>query len=50
MTQPTCSTDYSELVARQVTDCCNKLLVKVIKALECLRFWYKVKAFELEEE
>jgi hAT family dimerisation domain. len=33
-----------------VTDRRNKLLVKVIKALECLRSWYKVKAFELEEE
>jgi hypothetical protein len=33
-----------------VTDRRNKLSVKVIKALECLRSWYKVKAFELEEE
>ena len=33
-----------------VTDRRNKLSVKVIEALECLRSWYKVKAFELEEE
>ena len=33
-----------------VTDRRNKLSVKVIKALECLRSQYKVKAFKLEEE
>jgi hypothetical protein len=33
-----------------VTDRRNKLSVKAIEALECLRSWYKVKAFELEEE
>ena len=33
-----------------VIDRRNKLLVKVIKALEYLRSYYKVKAFELEEE
>ena len=33
-----------------VTDRRNKLLVKVIKALECLRSQYKVKTFKLEEE
>jgi hypothetical protein len=33
-----------------VTDRRNKLSVKVIEALECLRSWHKVKAFESEEE
>jgi hypothetical protein len=33
-----------------VIDRRNKLLIKVIEALECLRSWHKVKAFELKEE
>jgi hypothetical protein len=32
-----------------ITDRRNRLSVKVIEALECLRSWYKVKAFELDE-
>jgi hypothetical protein len=32
-----------------ITDRRNKLSVKVIEALECLRSWYKVEAFELDE-
>ena len=32
-----------------ITDRRNMLLVKVIKALECLRSWYKVEAFELDD-
>jgi hypothetical protein len=32
-----------------ITDCRNKLLVKVIEALECLRSWYKVESFELDK-
>jgi hypothetical protein len=32
-----------------ITDRRNKLSVKVIEALECLRFWYKVEAFDLDE-
>ena len=32
-----------------ITDRRNKLSVKVIEALECLRSWHKVEAFELDE-
>jgi len=32
-----------------ITDRRNKLSGKVIEALECLRSWYKVEAFELDE-
>jgi hypothetical protein len=32
-----------------ITDRRNKLSVKVIEALECLRSWQKVEAFELNE-
>ena len=32
-----------------ITDRRNKLLVKVIEALECLRSWYNVEAFDLDE-
>ncbi len=32
-----------------ITDHCNKLLVKVIEALECLQSWYQVKRFDLED-
>jgi hypothetical protein len=32
-----------------ITDRRNKLLVKVIKALECLRSWYQVQRFDLED-
>ena len=32
-----------------ITDRRNKLSVKVIEVLECLRPWYKVEAFELDE-
>ena len=32
-----------------ITDRRNKLSVKVIEALECLRSWYQVQRFDLED-
>jgi hypothetical protein len=32
-----------------ITDRRNKLSVKIIEALECLRSWYQVQRFDLED-
>ena len=32
-----------------LTDCCNKLSVRVIEALEYLQSWYQVQRFDLED-